>query len=137
MSAPPEEAEYELTSLSLYFFLQICDLAHITLNKNSVPGDKSAATPGGVRIGSNALTSRSMYEPEMRTVADFLHRAVQIGLQAQQEAGSKLLRDFVAKLEGSGEAAKALQALTEDVHRFAESYPLPGVPDSSSIKRVE
>merc|ERR1711939_842226 len=50
---------------------KICYLAHITLNKNSVPGDKSAATPGGVRIGSNALTSRSMFEPEMRIVADF------------------------------------------------------------------
>lgn len=107
------------------------------MNKNSVPGDKSAATPGGVRIGTNALTSRSMYEPEMRVVADFLHRAVQIGLKAQEEAGSKLLRDFVAKLEGSGEAAKALQALTQDVHQFAEKFALPGIPDSSSIKRVE
>merc|ERR1712225_158633 len=116
---------------------KICDLAHITLNKNSVPGDKSAATPGGVRIGSNALTSRSMFEPEMRIVADFLHRAVQIGLQAQSEAGSKLLKDFVARLEGDGEAAKALQQLTKDVHEFAEKFPLPGVPDSASIKRVE
>ncbi|KWU41243.1 glycine hydroxymethyltransferase [Rhodotorula sp. JG-1b] len=116
---------------------KICDLAHVTLNKNSVPGDKSAATPGGVRIGTNALTSRSMYEPEMRVVADFLHRAVQIGLKAQEEAGTKLLRDFVAKLEGSGEAAKALQALTQDVHEFAEKFPLPAVPDSSRIKRVE
>merc|ERR1712093_819898 len=116
---------------------EICDLAHITLNKNSVPGDKSAATPGGVRIGSNALTSRSMFEPEMRIVADFLHRAVQIGLQAQSEAGSKLLKDFVARLEGDGEAAKALQQLTKDVHEFAEKFPLPGVPDSASIKRVE
>jgi len=116
---------------------KICDLAHITLNKNSVPGDKSAATPGGVRIGSNSLTSRSMFEPEMRTVADFLHRAVQIGLQAQKEAGSKLLKDFVARLQGDGEAAKALAQLTHDVHEFAERFPLPGVPDSASIKRVE
>lgn len=112
-------------------------MAHITLNKNSVPNDKSAATPGGVRIGTNALTSRSMREPEMRIVADFLHRAVQIGLKAQEEAGSKLLRDFVAKLEGSGEAAKELQVLTAAVHELAEAFPLPGVPDSSSIKRVE
>ena len=59
---------------------KICDLAHITLNKNSVPGDKSAMVPGGVRVGTNALTSRSMKEPEMETVADFLHRAVQIAV---------------------------------------------------------
>ena len=57
---------------------KICDLVHITLNKNSVPGDKSATVPGGVRVGTNSLTSRSMFEPEMEIVADFLHRAVQI-----------------------------------------------------------
>lgn len=59
---------------------KICDLAHITLNKNSVPGDKSATVPGGVRVGTNALTSRSMKEPEMEVVAEFLHRAVQIAV---------------------------------------------------------
>jgi glycine/serine hydroxymethyltransferase len=57
---------------------KICDLVHITLNKNSVPGDKSATVPGGVRVGTNSLTSRSMFESEMEVVADFLHRAVQI-----------------------------------------------------------
>ncbi|GAA5938682.1 hypothetical protein JCM1841_000642 [Sporobolomyces salmonicolor] len=117
---------------------KICDLAHITLNKNSVPGDKSATVPGGVRVGTNALTSRSMKEAEMVTVSEFLHRAVQIALQAQTEAGSKLLKDFVKVVtEGEGESRKALLQLAADVNAFAEKYPLPGVPDSSSIKRIE
>ncbi len=30
---------------------KICELAHITLNKNAVFGDSSALSPGGVRIG--------------------------------------------------------------------------------------
>lgn len=30
----------------------------ITLNKNSVPGDKSAVVPGGIRVGTPALTTR-------------------------------------------------------------------------------
>ena len=29
----------------------MCELAHITLNKNAVFGDSSALAPGGVRIG--------------------------------------------------------------------------------------
>jgi glycine hydroxymethyltransferase len=78
-----------------------------------------------------------MKEPEMKIVASFLDRAVQIGLSAQKEAGSKLLKDFVAKLEGEGEAAKALSSLTADVNAFAEKFPLPGVPDTTTIKRVE
>jgi len=114
---------------------KICDLAHITLNKNSVPGDKSAMVPGGVRIGTNALTSRSMREPEMEIVAEFLHRSVQIGLQAQEESGSKLLKDFNATLQNAESAsAKALKQLSDDVNAFASKFPLPGVPDSASIK---
>lgn len=30
---------------------KVCELAHITLNKNAVFGDSSALSPGGVRIG--------------------------------------------------------------------------------------
>ncbi|GAA5871173.1 hypothetical protein JCM8547_001477 [Rhodosporidiobolus lusitaniae] len=116
---------------------KVCDLAHITLNKNSVPGDKSAATPGGVRIGSNALTSRSMKEAEMVEVAGFIARAFALALEAQEEAGSKLLKDFVAKLTGDGPSAQKLKQLSADVNAFAEKYPLPGVPDSASIKRIE
>ncbi|KAM0791028.1 Serine hydroxymethyltransferase 2 [Microbotryomycetes sp. NB124-2] len=116
---------------------KICDLAHITLNKNAVPGDKSALVPGGVRVGTNALTSRSMKEAEMEIVAEFLHRAVQIALQAQEEAGSKKLADFVKVVtEGNGASKQALTQLSKDVNEFAEKYPLPGVPDSSTIKRV-
>ncbi|GAA6063208.1 hypothetical protein JCM10212_006841 [Sporobolomyces blumeae] len=115
---------------------KICDMCEITLNKNSVPGDKSATVPGGVRVGTNALTSRSMKEPEMVKVADFLHRAVQIGLQAQTESGSKLLKDFVATISGSGASAEALKQLKQEVEAFATQFPLPGIPDSSKIKRV-
>lgn len=31
----------------------ICNEVNITLNKNSVPGDKSALIPGGVRLGKS------------------------------------------------------------------------------------
>ena len=39
-------------------FEKICDLLSITLNKNCVPGDVSAISPGGVRLGTCALTTR-------------------------------------------------------------------------------
>lgn len=37
---------------------KICEYCNITLNKNTVPGDKSALSPGGVRIGMPAMTTR-------------------------------------------------------------------------------
>lgn len=48
------------------------DLMHITTNKNSVVGDKSAVNPGGIRLGTPALTTRGMMESDMETVAEFL-----------------------------------------------------------------
>ena len=42
----------------------MCDAAHITLNMNSVAGDVSAMTPGGVRIGMPAMTSRGLKEAD-------------------------------------------------------------------------
>ena len=47
---------------------------HVTLNKNSVPGDKSAMVPGGVRIGSPAMTTRGMVEDDFVKVADLIDR---------------------------------------------------------------
>lgn len=115
---------------------KICDLAHITVNKNAVSGDTSALVPGGVRVGLGALTSRSMFEPEMEQVGEFLHRAIEIAGILQKEAGSKLLKDFVKMAtEGNGEGRKAIEQLKKDVVAFATKYPLPGVPDSSKIVR--
>lgn len=114
---------------------KICDEAHITVNKNAVSGDTSAQVPGGVRVGLAALTSRSMTEQHMEVVADFLHRAVQIALTAQKEAGSKLLKDFIAAIGGNGESAKLLAELKKDVVAFSTQFPLPGIPDTSVIKR--
>jgi glycine hydroxymethyltransferase len=113
---------------------KICDECHITVNKNAVSGDTSAQVPGGVRVGLAALTSRSMTEEHMEIVADFLHRAVQIALQAQKEAGTKLLKDFVTAFSGNGEASQQLAALKKDVVEFATKFPLPGVPDTVSCR---
>lgn len=77
----------------------ICDKAHITLNKNAVSGDTSALVPGGVRIGTSALTSRGFKEKEMEQVGEFLHRAIQISLDLQKQAGTKLLKDFMKAAE--------------------------------------
>ncbi len=50
---------------------------HITVNKNSLPGDKlPIAQTSGIRIGTPALTTRGMREPEMREIAAVIHDAL-------------------------------------------------------------
>ncbi len=47
---------------------RVLELAHIAANKNTVPGDVSALVPGGLRMGSPALTSRGFVEDDFEQV---------------------------------------------------------------------
>jgi len=116
---------------------KLCDLVGITINKNAVSGDASAQVPGGIRLGTSALTSRNMLTDDMKVVADFLHRAVQLALVLQKEAGSKLLKDFVrvaTVVEDGKVGARAVLDLRREVRLFARKWPLPGV-DSTKLVR--
>ena len=53
---------------------RVMELAHIAANKNTVPGDTSALVPGGLRMGSPALTSRGFTEQDFDQVAEFVSR---------------------------------------------------------------
>jgi len=52
---------------------RVMELANMAANKNTVPGDKSALTPGGIRIGCPALTSRGFTEEDFEQVKYLLH----------------------------------------------------------------
>merc|ERR1712151_293790 len=74
---------------------KVCEGASISLNRNAVHGDASALSPGGVRIGSPAMTTRGCTTEDFRKIASFLDRACQIAIKVQQEKGKKL-KDFEA-----------------------------------------
>jgi glycine hydroxymethyltransferase len=53
------------------------DLAGITVNKNAIPFDQRPRTiTSGIRIGTPALTTRGMKEPEMEFIAELIHQAL-------------------------------------------------------------
>ena len=54
------------------------DKARITCNKNAVPfDDKSPLITSGIRLGTPAITTRGMREPEMKEVASLIARLIQ------------------------------------------------------------
>jgi glycine hydroxymethyltransferase len=60
------------------------EAAGITVNKNTIPYDPNPPlVASGVRIGTPALTTRGMREPEMSQVGDFITEV----LRAPEDAG--------------------------------------------------
>eukprot|EP01116_Phalansterium_solitarium_P006258 TRINITY_DN18565_c0_g1_i1.p1 TRINITY_DN18565_c0_g1~~TRINITY_DN18565_c0_g1_i1.p1 ORF type:complete len:491 (-),score=190.51 TRINITY_DN18565_c0_g1_i1:223-1545(-) len=100
---------------------KLFDLAGITVNKNAVYGDTSALVPGGVRLGSPALTSRGLLEKDFETIASLLDRGVQIALATQAKVG-KALKDFVPAVE----ASEDIKALRKEVEAFSATFAMPG-----------
>ena len=78
------------------------DAMNITANKNSIVGDKSAVTPGGIRLGTPALTTRGFQEHDMEQVALYLLKALEISKRIQNKSGKKLA-DFVEAIEDDEE----------------------------------
>ena len=49
--------------------------AHITVNKNAIPFDQNPPmVASGIRVGTPAVTTRGMREPEMDTIGEFIAR---------------------------------------------------------------
>ena len=91
-----------------------CDAVHITLNKNTIIGDKSAQTPGGIRIGTPAVTTRGYLDEDMKDVAYFLDETFKISLEFQAKKEKKLT-DFRFGLAESQE----IKDLNAEVHAFS------------------
>jgi len=67
---------------------RVLQLAGMTADKNSIPGDTSAINPGRVRLGTPALTARGLDARHFDAVAEFLHRGCDlVAARREKEKG--------------------------------------------------
>jgi len=103
---------------------RVLELACMATNKNTIPGDTSALTPSGIRLGTPALTSRGLQESDFVHVADFLDRGVDIACRLKQSTGK--LKDFRQACSVGPSVDPALEELRSNVMEFASSFPTVG-----------
>jgi glycine hydroxymethyltransferase len=108
---------------------RVLELCGVTVNKNTIFGDKNARVPGGVRIGVGAITSRGMGGADMEKIASFLCRGAQIGGAVQRECEGEgggtekvSLAEFTRKCETRGD----VKSLGKEVAEFCANFGLPG-----------
>uniref|UniRef100_H3CNM2 Serine hydroxymethyltransferase n=1 Tax=Tetraodon nigroviridis TaxID=99883 RepID=H3CNM2_TETNG len=106
---------------------RVLELASITANKNTCPGDTSALTPGGLRLGAPALTSRQFKEADFVQVVEFMDEGFKIGLDVKKKTGK--LQEFKNFLVQDPETVARIADLRHRVEAFARPFPMPGFRD--------
>lgn len=106
----------------------VLEKMNIAANKNTVPGDKSALFPTGLRIGTPAMTTRGFNSDDFTKVANYIVNAIEItgrikaATAVEGKTQRELLKDFKAAVDSDAEVAK----LGEEVASWANTFPLPG-----------
>ncbi|KAG5540507.1 hypothetical protein RHGRI_020651 [Rhododendron griersonianum] len=92
------------------------------------PLKTGALVPGGIRIGSPAMTTRGFTEQEFIAIADFIHEGVLITLDAKRSVSGSKLQDFM-KFVGSPDfpLMDRVADLRRRVEALTTKFPLPGL----------
>ncbi|KAH6637454.1 serine hydroxymethyltransferase [Boeremia exigua] len=103
----------------------VLEQVNIACNKNTTPGDKSALTPMGIRIGAPAMTSRGLGEKDFEKIAHYIDTVIKLCKKIQSELPKEAnkLKDFKAKVT-SGEVEE-IASLKKEIAAWAVTFPLP------------
>ncbi|KAJ6015010.1 serine hydroxymethyltransferase [Penicillium herquei] len=117
---------------------RVLELCGVASNKNTVPGDKSALKPGGLRLGTPAMTSRGFGPEDFRRVAEIVDRAViltqkldKAAREQAQSRGAKNPGTLKAYFEylGEGEEISEIVLLRQEVEDWVGTFSLPWAKD--------
>ena len=121
----------------------------ISVNKNTIIGDKSAMSPGGIRIGLCAMTTRGLHKDHCSTLANLIDRTIQLGIKIQGDGCTldkfksivelllqhnledidsvimdnsqiNLLNSFIGGIQA---LSQELKIIKNEVHNFSNQFP--------------
>ena len=97
-----------------------CSKVNISINKNVIPGGQNAVVPGGIRLGSPAMTTRGCLEKDFVRMADFLDRAIKLSLTFKQD--KQTLAGYKQSVDEAMQSSGELQAFRREVQSFAGGF---------------
>ena len=101
------------------------DVAGMYANRNTVPTEQgSPFYPSGIRIGTPLVTTRGMKEAEMRLIAGWIYRVVEVVKDQQLPTDSKERRVFLDKFRTEALKNKKLLAIKKEVTDLTKKFPL-------------
>jgi len=106
----------------------ILEAVSISCNKNTVPGDKSALNPSGIRLGTPSLTTRGLVVKDMDNVVEFLHKAFTLAVEVEKVSGPKLV-DWKKRVKEDADTVQKVKEIKDAVEKFAVTFRLPGNED--------
>lgn len=120
---------------------RVLELCGVATNKNTVPGDKSALKPGGLRMGSPAMTTRGFQPNDFTRVAEIVDRAVSIAVKvdknARQDAESKgkknpaTVKSFLEYVKDGTEVPEIL-TLRQEVEDWVGTFGEPWIKEEGA-----
>ena len=126
------------TGLSGDMASRILDIAGIVVNRNTIPGDESAADPSGIRMGTPWVTQRGFKESEMTQLADIIADILLSTKPHGRMGASGLLRrakvDFHALEEGKLRVRDLAENAGIDFSASQNGYPHFYYLDDKSMK---
>jgi len=102
----------------------LLEWANISVNKNTIPGDKSAVVPRGVRLGTPAMTTRGCKEEDFVKIIQYIDKGVELAKNIKGQVGNKL-SDYKHWLEQNGNTHPEIQQLKKDVIAFSKKFDVP------------
>lgn len=98
----------------------------IAANKNTVPGDKSALFPSGLRVGTPAMTTRGFGPEEFDRVAEYFQKAVDIALRLKQSNEGSSAKELLKHFKELAQNDQEVQALNQEIQQWVLEFPVPG-----------
>lgn len=80
--------------------------------------------PGGLRLGSPAMTTRGFSPADFQRVAEIVDSAVKIAKEVESTTGKTKIKEFTEEL-GDGNKVESLVKLREDVRSWVRGFPVP------------